>query len=650
MAPDESRSYDEKRTITSRRGFTKLLAGGLAGAGMLSSDAIGNVAAATTVNLGDEGLSSGDVIDSYLADHLSSGTEVRVPAGEYKWQGSGLDGDYQDAALVGEGGQVTLNYTGDYWNVNTMAVNGGNFTIRNVTVAGPISSDGNKSRFRFDARHADSTITLDNFNLPDGEEGSGRAIGVYVGADHEGHVHFRDCHIEGFPNNGIYHDDSNGRITVEHCFLKNNNIDAVRLGGGNGDTIRDTVIVQESVPAYSTGAKSGRGIRVRYPGSDITIENVHITSNCSNPFLVPDRSNGPSGQVNGLYIENNTGGTAAIVETGSFSADTVHVTGSGNQNITGFDSASNVVSGSNAESPATSLSELDGGSDSTSGNDSSGSDSTSGNDSSGSDSTSGSGSSSLEHTLTVDGSTSGEKSYHFEASNGVQADSMINPDDTINANSVDGALFSSSDTYQFSGEITEFTSDSLDEMTVYVDGSRVDPRSFNSYPNEITITGSDRSSKNYSFAVSGEVQSGGNLNPDDSVSASSVDGAIWWSTDTYRFSGDITELDVSSPQNVTVKVNGTEVDPAEFGSEPLPNRLVVDGTRASGQTTYSFEVSEKVEKSTDLGDLEADDQISGKTVTGTVGNSLDGYRFSGDLESVDIDGPAQMTIEQTGGL
>ncbi|MFB6081691.1 MAG: hypothetical protein ABEJ67_02600 [Halanaeroarchaeum sp.] len=330
-------------------------------------------------------------------------------------------------------------------------------------------------------------------------------------------------------------------------------------------------------------------------------------------------------------IENNTGSTAAYVESGSFTADTVHLTGDGNLNITGFDSATNVYSGSDADSPATSLSELDG---------SSSTDSTSG------DSTSTDSASSLDKTLTVDGSTSTEKHYHFEVSGEVEAGSQVNSDDTVNASSVDGTMFSGSDSYNFSGDLTEFTSDSLDEMTVYVDGSRIDPTSIGSLDNEISIEGTTSTAKSYSFTVSGEVQAGDNVNPDDSVGESSVDAVVWSSTDSYTFSGEITELTVESPEDVTVRVNGTVVDPATIGSQPLPNRLVFDGSSLDGRARYTFEVSEAVEKSTDLGDLESDDEISGTTVTGTIGNDVDAYRFAGDLVSMDVDGPVVVTIEQ----
>ncbi|MFB6138884.1 MAG: hypothetical protein ABEJ26_00435 [Halosimplex sp.] len=288
----------------------KLLAGGLATGALFSSTAVSGVEAASTVDLGQKGLSDGEVIDDYLAEYLTDGTEVHVPEGEYEWQGSGIGGRYSDAALVGDG-DVTFQYSGDYWNVSAYAVGGGDFTVRNVTIRGPVDSNDNKSRFRFDARDADSTVTLDNFNLPDGDVGHGRAIGIYVGPEHAGTVHLQDCHIEGFPNNGLYagaygrDGAGGGRVLVEHCFFKNNNIDAVRLGG-DGDTIRNSVIVQEDVPAYYNGAKTGRGLRFRYPGNDVTVDNVSITSNTDSPFLVPDRADGPSGQVSDLYIERSS--------------------------------------------------------------------------------------------------------------------------------------------------------------------------------------------------------------------------------------------------------------------------------------------------------------------------------------------------------
>jgi len=37
----------------------------------------------TTVNLGNEGLSEGEAIDSYLENYWNSGTHVQIPGGTY---------------------------------------------------------------------------------------------------------------------------------------------------------------------------------------------------------------------------------------------------------------------------------------------------------------------------------------------------------------------------------------------------------------------------------------------------------------------------------------------------------------------------------------------------------------------------------------
>jgi hypothetical protein len=40
-----------------------------------------------------------------------------------------------------------------------------------------------------------------------------------------------------------------------------------------------------------------------------------------------------------------------------------------------------------------------------------------------------------------------------------------------------------------------------------------------------------------------------------------------------------------------------------------------------------------------------DDRIAGRTATGIVGNGVDAYAITGELEEIDIRGPAQYRIE-----
>jgi len=623
------------KEMANRRQYLQMTAGGLLGTSMLSTvAATSGDSTAETVDLGVQGLQSGDIIDGYLKEHLNSGTAVHIPAGTYQWRGTGLSGEYHDAALIGDG-DVTLQFSEEYWNADMFAVDGGDFTLRNITIRGALQSDGNKSRLRFDARDANSTVRLDNFNLPDGDVGPGRSIGIYVGTENAGTIHLTDCHVEGFPNNGLYAGQSGmasgggGRVVVDHCFFKNNNIDAVRLGG-DGDIIRDSVIVQEEVPKSYKGGETGRGIRVRYPGEDIRIENVHITSDTNYPFIVPDRSDGPSGKVNGLYIDNNTSKPAAIVEEGSFTADTLHISGDDNLDVSGFDSVSNAYSGSDADPVATSLAELDewieGSSESGDGDETT---------------------SSPERTITVEGSTSDAKTYQFEVTGDIEATESIGSTDTINGSSADGTMYSGSDQYLFSGEVTSFTSEFLDELSVFIDGQEIDPQTINRTRKDLTIEGVNSEPKAYYVAASEELQPGENINQDDCISENSADGVVRENSDTYQFYGELTALRVASPENVRVTVNGAEVMPSEVGSDPLPNRLVIDGTTTDGEATYSLSVSEDIERSPELGGLECSDTVADGSISGTIGNDTDGYRFSGNVETVSVDGPATLTIEQT---
>src|SRR6056297_2832486 len=66
-------------------------------------------AAETVVDLGEEGLQSGDNIDPYLEEHFVSGNEVHIPAGEYDTTGTGLGGDKSNCALVGSPKGVVLH-------------------------------------------------------------------------------------------------------------------------------------------------------------------------------------------------------------------------------------------------------------------------------------------------------------------------------------------------------------------------------------------------------------------------------------------------------------------------------------------------------------------------------------------------------------
>ncbi len=318
------------------------------------------------IHLGDQGLRDGDTIDPYLSNHMGSGNIVIIPSGNYQWNGSGLQGTYNDASVIGEG-DVVFNLTRDSVGGSVEAVDGGDAHVENIYFDLDLSSGSSGSRIRTDALHPDSTVTWLDVVMDSGFDDGGGGQGQYTGRTHQGVANFICNHIEGHADNGMYlgnyHQSRSGggggRVHVEGCFLQNNNIDNIRLGG-DGDVARNCIIIGEEVPVHHTGGTTGRGIRVRYPGEGIEVENVHMVMHTSTPFGTSSRMEQPgSGTIDGLYIENHTSSAAVDIESGTVSWEgrNIHTTGS-RTTVRGLSSQQNVNEGSGAESPSTSFEEL----------------------------------------------------------------------------------------------------------------------------------------------------------------------------------------------------------------------------------------------------------------------------------------------------
>jgi hypothetical protein len=170
------------------------------------------------------------------------------------------------------------------------------------------------------------------------------------------------------------------------------------------------------------------------------------------------------------------------------------------------------------------------------------------------------------------------------------------------------------------------------------------------FPNVLSISSSDASTEStYEFAVSGEVEKstdrGASKDDEDSVEDSTVTGAVAGGTDSYRFSGTLTKFGLDG--KATVFLNGERVTPGKLG---LPKTIVVDGSAdAEDTSTYSFDVSGAVKKDGNLGSVNSLDTVSGTRVKGQVIDGKDGYRFSGDLNRLEVDGKALVWVAKEGG-
>ncbi len=121
--------------------------------------------------------------------------------------------------------------------------------------------------------------------------------------------------------------------------------------------------------------------------------------------------------------------------------------------------------------------------------------------------------------------------------------------------------------------------------------------------------------------------------------------------DTWSIEGRIVDfsfldLDSSLARTGTVLLDGVEVDPGTLVGTTLPNEIVIDGTRVDGGTTYAFTVSGDLVKSYDYGSVEASDDLDGSSVSGSVGDDVDAFRFSGKITSFVLDGNADIRFDR----
>jgi hypothetical protein len=183
----------------------------------------------------------------------------------------------------------------------------------------------------------------------------------------------------------------------------------------------------------------------------------------------------------------------------------------------------------------------------------------------------------------------------------------------------------------------------LDDGTTSTDLFTVTPEELN---RTLTIDGTDAGETAYEFAVSGEIENDpdiGTFNDNDSIEGSIATGSVSGGVDGYRFSGEVVGIEVDG--DAAILIDGEEVEP---DSLILPNYIVFDADSSQTETTYDVKVSGDLVNDPLLGPLEESDNLDGSTAAGTVtGDDQDGFRFSGDLVSLQLDGEVNVIFEDT---
>jgi len=201
------------------------------------------------VNLNDQGLSSGDVIQ----DYWNYDQDMVVDPGTYQWDGSGRT--FDGIILYGKGnpGDVVLEVQPGS-TVDGEWPNGGG--IVNIRIRGV--SDTSKAGWDIhDNTHVERYIYMDggpkapedrHFYTPGGSQTATVTQSAWYGA----------------VNNGAYTDSN--PMDYSYCVAQDNNIANIRIGSGGDDYVSDTVIaIIDGVESDGSNSPNCRGLRVRQP-------------------------------------------------------------------------------------------------------------------------------------------------------------------------------------------------------------------------------------------------------------------------------------------------------------------------------------------------------------------------------------------------
>ncbi|ELY81439.1 hypothetical protein C488_01484 [Natrinema pellirubrum DSM 15624] len=172
--------------------------------------------------------------------------------------------------------------------------------------------------------------------------------------------------------------------------------------------------------------------------------------------------------------------------------------------------------------------------------------------------------------------------------------------------------------------------------------------------NTLVIDGEGGSERaDYQFAVDGAIEHSeyySAYGTGGEIDGGSATGFVRGGADGFRFSGELTNLQIDD--GPTVRVNGIEVDPDDIGEEDsgngdsgLERTIAIDGDGGSERVTYRFTVDGEVERSEELSAYGTGGDIDGNSVSGFVRGGTDGFQFSGELTELEVDGEPIVRVD-----
>jgi hypothetical protein len=233
------------------------------------------------------------------------------------------------------------------------------------------------------------------------------------------------------------------------------------------------------------------------------------------------------------------------------------------------------------------------------------------------------------HTLTIRGvgptaqySLAVEDNLTKSTANGAN----INSNDERRAGTAHGEVGTSSDSYEFSGEL--FALNVLGGgANITLDGQSINERD---YPNHALVIEGAGEATSYTFTVSSGLSKAtvgpANLNGNDEIVRQSATGEVGISADAYTFDGPLYSFDFDRSGAVNVTLDG---EAGRVGRRP-DHTVTIIGKGPTAE--YSTTVSRNLEKSTAYNaSINDNDMIDGNTAEGEVGIGRDSYTYDGEI-------------------
>jgi len=315
------------------------------------------------VNLSTEGADQSGARETadYFEDYLQDGNLVYLPPGRYQL-GRTVTVDAGSVGVVGENATIvppdgfdsTLfafgypnplsevrieGVTFDYRAENTgarplYAMAEDRIVARELAVKGEV--DVPQDQFRFDVTDPDGTALIENIRLPDGASHPS-VTGIEVGDQNHGDLTFVDCHVAGFPDNGLYANPPEGEVSVLGGYYLNNGISGVRIETKDASVVRGVHVRCDDA---SGSGQNMRGIRLRSGESllveDCLVEMLEVTSSDGGIVFSSELGSATvqncqvrvdADDINAIRIKSPGDGTTEEAHHGPFRCENVFVTG-----------------------------------------------------------------------------------------------------------------------------------------------------------------------------------------------------------------------------------------------------------------------------------------------------------------------------------